>query len=292
MADALLHWTGEVPALRRPVLVVALDGFIDAGEAGSGAAMFLRHRWAAELVAGFDRDTFLDYRARRPTTVIDGGRLRRIAFDELQVLVAPLPGSAHDAVFLIGPEPDMRWEAFCTAVVRVCRRLGVEVALALGAYPAAAPHTRATRIASARNAAAGDLVPATAEVPGYTGPVGASVVLQHRLGEAGIPAVGLWAEVPHYISGAAHPASVLALVEVVARTFGVEVDTDELRQAAALHTAQVDEAVADHPDAAEMIRRLEAHVDAGGAAEQVPSGDDLASEIERFLAERHGEPPG
>jgi predicted ATP-grasp superfamily ATP-dependent carboligase len=290
MADPLLHWTAEVPRLRRPVLIASMDGFIDAGEAGNGAAMFLRHRWQAEVVATFDRDTFLDYRARRPTTVIDGGVVRRVAFDELELLVAAVPDAAHDAAFLIGPEPDMRWEAFCQAVVRLCRDLGVEAVLGLGAYPSAAPHTRPTQIASAANAAAGDLVPTTAPVPGYTGPVGAQVVLQHRLGEAGIPAIGLWAEVPHYISGNAHPTSVLALVHAVARTFGVAVDTAELEEAAALHTAQVDEAVADHPEAAEMVRRLEAHLDAGGAAQQVPSGDDLAAEIERFLSERGGGP--
>jgi proteasome assembly chaperone (PAC2) family protein len=286
MADSLIHWTAEVPALRRPVLILSLDGFIDAGDAASSAAMFLRHRWAAEPVATFDRDTFLDYRARRPTTVIDSGVLRRIEFDELQALVAQVPGAQHDAIFLLGPEPDMKWEAFCAAVVRLCRELGVETTIGLGAYPAAAPHTRPTQIVSARNIAAGDLVPDTTEVPGYTGPVGVQVVLEHRLGEAGIPAVGLWAEVPHYISGNAHPSSALALVNCVAATFGVEVDTTELQAAAIAHTAQIDEAVADHPEAADMVRRLEAHVDAGGTVEQVPSGDDLAAEIERFLSDR------
>lgn len=286
MADPLIHWTAEVPALRRPVMVVSLDGFIDAGDAASSAAMFLRHRWAAEAVATFDRDTFLDYRARRPTTVIDNGVLRRVEFDELQVLVAKVPDATHDAVFLLGPEPDMRWEAFCGAVVRLSRDMGVEAVLGLGAYPAAAPHTRPTHVVSARNLAAGDLVPTTTEVPGYTGPVGAQVVLEHRMGEAGIPAVGLWAEVPHYISGNGHPASILALVEVVTTTFGVSIDTEELQLAAIAHTSQIDEAVADHPEAAEMVRRLEAHVDAGGTVQQVPTGDDLAAEIERFLSDR------
>lgn len=286
MAQSLIHFTSEVPALRRPVLITSLDGFIDAGDAGSNAAMFLRHRWSASAVGTFDRDTFIDYRARRPTTVIDNGVLRRIEFDELQVLVAEVPDGQHDAVFLLGPEPDMRWEGFCDSVVGLCRDLGIETALGLGAYPAAAPHTRPTQIVAAGNAAAGDLVPSAARVPGYTGPVGAQVVLQHRLGEAGIPAVGLWAEVPHYISANAHPSSILALVEAVARTFGVDVDTEELEQAAAAHNTQVDEAVADHPDAAEMVERLETHVDEGGTVQQVPSGDDLAEEIERFLSDR------
>jgi proteasome assembly chaperone (PAC2) family protein len=248
--------------------------------------MFLRHRWTAEPVATFDHDTFIDYRARRPTTVIDSGTLRRIEFDELQILSAQVADSAHDAVFLIGPEPDMRWEEFCGAVIRMCRDLGVETVVGLGAYPAAAPHTRPTQIVTAGNMAAGDLVPNAAKVPGYTGPVGAQVMLQYRLGEAGIPAVGLWAEVPHYISANAHPSSALALVNTVTQTFGVQIDTEELELAAVAHDHQVDEAVAEHPEAAEMVQRLEQHLDAGGASRQMPSGDDLAAEIEQFLSDR------
>lgn len=287
MANNAIHWTAEVPSLRRPVLVVALDGFIDAGNAAATAAMFLRHRWAADVVATFDHDTFIDYRARRPTTVMDSGVLRRIEFDELQILTSTVEGSPHDAAFLLGPEPDMRWEAFCETVILACRSLGIEQVIGLGAYPAAVPHTRPTSVASARNVASGDVLPTTTEVPGYTGPVGAQVMLQHRMGEAGVPAVGIWAEVPHYISASNHPSSALALVTVVAEAFSVEIDTTELQAAALAHDEQVNDAVADHPDAASMISRLEAHVDEGGTVMQVPSGDDLAEEIERFLSDRN-----
>lgn len=289
MATPSIHWTQEVPALRRPVMLLALDGFIDAGNAAQTAAMFLRHRWTAEVVATFDHDTFIDYRARRPTTVMDSGVLRRMEFEELQVLVARVEDSPHDAVFLLGPEPDMRWEAFCATVVRLCRDLGIEQVIGLGAYPAAVPHTRPVNVTSARNIASGEVLPTTSEVAGYTGPVGAQVMLQHRMGEAGIPAVGMWAEVPHYISANNHPSSALALVDVVAGAFGVAIDTTELQAAARAHEEQVDDAVADHPEAAVMISRLEAHHDEGGTEMQVPSGDDLAAEIERFLSDRGGE---
>lgn len=287
MANSI-RWTSEVPALRRPVMVVALDGFIDAGSAGATAAMFLRHRWAAEVVATFDHDEFIDYRARRPTTVIDAGVLRRVEFGELQLLTAEVEGADHDVVFLLGPEPDMRWEAFCAAVVAACRHLGVEKVLTLGAYPAAAPHTRPTTVTVARNIAAEDVPSGTTAgpVPSYTGPIGAQIMLLHRMGEAGLPGVGLWAEVPHYIAANNHPASALALVGMAADVFGVTVDTTELQAAAVAHNEQVDEAVADHPEAAIMIQRLEEHLDEGGEAMQVPSGDDLAAEIERFLSDR------
>ncbi|MEE8601255.1 PAC2 family protein [Euzebya tangerina] len=286
MAHSLIHYSADIPTLRRPVMIVSLDGFIDAGDAGSSAAMFLRHRWAAKPIATFDHDAFIDYRARRPTTVIDSGLLKRVEFDELRVLAAPVEAAEHDAVFLLGPEPDMKWEAFCDTVIRLSRDLGVETVISVGAYPAAAPHTRPTQIVSARNIAAGDIVPTAQKVPGYTGPVGAQVMLLHRLGAAEIPAIGLWAEVPHYISANPHPASALALVEMVQDTFGTTVDTEELELAAAAHNVQVDEAVAEHSDAAEMVERLEAHLDGGGDTEQVPSGDDLAAEIERFLSDR------
>lgn len=286
MAHPSIHWSSEVPALRRPVLVVALDGFIDAGNASATAAMFLRHRWTAAPVANFDHDTFVDYRARRPTTVIDSGVLKRVVFEPIQLLVATVEDSPHDAVFLLGPEPDMRWEAFCEAVIDVCRVLQVEQVIHLGAYPAAAPHTRPINVTSARNVATGEVLPTTREVSGYTGPVGLQVMLMHRMGEAGVPSVGAWAEVPHYIAANSHPASALALVDVVTDAFGVHIDTTELQAAARSHDEQVDEAVADHPDAAEMIQRLEEHADSGGASMQVPSGDDLAAEIERFLSDR------
>jgi proteasome assembly chaperone (PAC2) family protein len=278
----MLTWHAALPPLRRPVLLVALEGFVDAGAVASTAGMFLRHRWQSDVVATFDRDALLDFRARRPTAVVDSGLLRRLDWPDIELCAARVDGP-RDVLLLLGPEPDMRWEAFCSAVVELCREAGVEVVIGLGAYPAAVPHTRPTSVVKAVNAAAGDLVPEASPIAGYSGPVGAGTALQAALGEAGIPAVGLWAEVPHYIAGSPHPAAALALVRLLARTLSTAVDTGELEAAATLHGKQVDEAVAEHPDAGEMIAALEAHVDAGGGAEDLPSGDALAAEIERFL---------
>lgn len=279
---SLLTWHSEPPVLRRPVMLVALDGFVDAGAVASTAGMFLRHRWQSEVVASFDRDALIDFRARRPTAVVDSGQLRRVDWPDIELCAATVDGP-RDVVLLIGPEPDMRWEAFCGAVAEACMQLGVGVVIGLGAYPAAVPHTRETSIVKAVNAVAGDLVPEAAGITGYTGPVGAGTALQATLAELGIPAVGLWAEVPHYIAGSPHPAAALAMVRLIAATLSTEVDTTELEAAAALHASQVDEAVAEHPDAGEMVAALEAHVDAGGDADDLPSGDALAAEIERFL---------
>ena len=278
----LIIWHEEPPELRRPVLVVALDGFVDAGAVASTAGMFLRHRWKSEVVATFDADDLIDFRARRPSAVVDAGRVRRLDWPEIELCAAAVDGP-HDVLLLLGPEPDMRWNEFARAVASTGAELGVEAVIGLGAYPAAVPHTRPISIVRASNLVAGDLMPEVSEIAGYTGPVGASTALQVVLGELGIPAVGLWAEVPHYIAGSPHPAAALALVRTVAAAVGVDVDTAELEVAAKLHSRQVDDAVAEHPDAMEMISALEAHVDSGGDVDDLPSGEALAAEIERFL---------
>lgn len=279
---SLLHWHADPPPLRRPVLIVALEGFVDAGAAASTAAMFLRHRWRSDLLARFDRDAVIDYRARRPTVVVDNGQVRRVDWPDIEILSATVEGP-HDVAFLVGPEPDMRWEAFCADVALLCERLGIEAVLTLGAYPAAVPHTRPTRIMKGGNGVGGDLVPEALPVAGYTGPVGASTALQALLADHGVPAVGLWAEVPHYVAASPNPNCALALVRLVAATLGTDVDTAELEAAANLHLDQVDAAVAEHPEAGDMIKALERYLDADEGSEPLPSGEDIAAEIERFL---------
>ena len=278
----LLHWSSSPPELNRPALIIALDGFIDAGSVASTASTFLRHRWVAEPVAQFDADALIDYRARRPSVVIDNGRLRRVEWPKLELLAAQVDGP-HDAVLLLGPEPDMNWKAFGDAVVEACRSLGVEMVIALGGYPAAAPHTRPVSVVQAENLAVASAFNAGRAVAGYTGPIGASTAIQGFLAEHDIPAVGLWAEVPHYIAASPHPPGALALVDAVATIMRTEVDTTELEAAATHHLRQVDEAVAEHQEAAEMISGLEELQDSDEDDGRLPSGEDLAAEIERFL---------
>lgn len=278
----LLTWASEPPVLRRPVLVVALDGFVDAGAAASTASMFLRHRWKSELAGSFDRDALIDYRARRPTAVVDSGVLRRVDWPSVELYTAAVDGP-QDAALLLGHEPDMRWDGFFAAVVEACQRLGVVSAISLGAYPAAVPHTRPARILAAANGVEGGPVVESGLISGYTGPVGASTALQDALGAAGLPSVGLWAEVPHYIAASPNPAAALGLVQQVAAAMGTLVDTTELEAAAKVHREQVDDAVAEHDDAVAMVAAFERHLDMGGDDGELPSGEDLAAEIERFL---------
>ena len=277
----LLKWHAKLPQLRRPLLLTALEGFVDAGAAAATAAMFLRHRWRSEVVATFDRDALIDFRARRPTVIVDNGQLRRVEWPEIELLVATVDGP-HDALLLLGPEPDMQWGPFCATVAELCGEVGVERMVGLGAYPAAAPHTRPVRILCASNAAS-DAPAEFLGIPGYTGPVGVATVLQDALASAGIPAVGLWAEIPHYIAASPNPKGALALARATASLFGTSIDTTELEAAATLHDEQVAEAVAEHEEAIQMVRALEQHVDLGGGEGELPTGEDLAAEIERFL---------
>lgn len=283
---AFLHWHADPPALRDPVLLLALEGFVDAGSVASSAAMFLRHRWQSQLLGRFDRDAFLDYRARRPTAVVDSGRIKRVEWPQLELLAAQVPDGQRDVLLLIGPEPDMQWETWVDLTVQAATDMGVSYAMSLGAYPAPAPHTRPTSIVAAQNGAADelDLAPEVARVKGYTGPVGADMALHVAFEERGLPSVGLWAEVPHYIASNPYPPGSLAMVQLVARLLDIGVDTTELEAAAKTHREQVDEAVAESEEAAEVVSALEAHVDAGEDDEEaMPSGEDLAQEIERFL---------
>ncbi len=283
MSDALRWLTDDLPELRDPVLLIALDGFVDAGEVGESAALFLRHRWLAERVAELDGDTYLDYRARRPTAVVDAGVVNRVEWPRIELSAARLDGP-RDAVLLIGPEPDMRWRQLVDDVAEACRRLGVRRAVTLGAYPAAAPHTRPVTISYAGNAAddGAGAFEATA-VGGYSGPVGAATALQAELAVHGVAVLGLFAEVPHYIAASPYPPGSLAMVRAVADLLEVDLDTDELETAARLHAERVDEAISEHDEAAEMVAGLEQLRDEGGAEPDLPSGDDLADEIERFL---------
>lgn len=277
---AVFSWDADPPVLREPVLVVALEGFVDAGAVAATASMFLRHRWRAERVGAFDGDTFIDYRARRPSVVIDGGEIRRLDWPAIELYAARVDGP-RDALLLLGAEPDARWSEFAAAVADVCRATGVRGAVGLGAYPAASAHTRPVRIVKAANRSGLHLLPDVPPISGYTGPVGIGTALDAVLAEHGVPAVGLWAEIPHYIAGSPNPSGALAMVRLVSEIMGTTVDTTELEAAAKLHAEQVDEAVQEHPEAIEMLRTLEAAADDDD--EHLPSGEDIAAEIERFL---------
>jgi proteasome assembly chaperone (PAC2) family protein len=279
----------ERPALRDPFLVVHLHGWTDAGLAGQTAAVFLRSRWNATTLGTFDADELIDFRARRPVVRLASGTIEQVTWSPTELLVAA-PGGERDALLLTGPEPDFRWGAFGDAVVEACRELGVGEVFGLGAFPAPALHTDPVAVvgtsADSDLAARLETVPAIVELS-----AGIQTVLEDRLHQAGIPATGLWARVPPYLAGGTHPPAALALVQTLARLAGIAIETTELEAATKDHLEQVEQAIRERPQIAEFVDQIRGLVEQG-ADERIPSGDEIAAELERFLGQTppDGEP--
>jgi proteasome assembly chaperone (PAC2) family protein len=273
----------ERPALRDPFLVVHLTGWTDAGLAGQTAAVFLHSRWNARTLGTFDADELLDFRDRRPVVRLASGTIEEVRWSPIELSLAA-PGGERDALLLTGPEPDFRWGGFCEHVVDACRELGVGEVFGLGGFPAPAVHTDPVPVVgtSADPELAGRLetVPALVELP-----AGIQTVLEERLHRAGIQATGLWARVPPYLAGGSHPPAALVLVRTLAGLAGVEVDVTELEAASKDHLEQVEQAIRERPQIAEFIEQIRGLVEQG-ADDRVPSGDQIAAELELFLREQ------
>lgn len=266
-----------------PILVAAFDSWIDAGDASSTAAEQLAGDGA--IVAEFDGDRLFDYRARRPTLEIVDGRMAGLTWPALVVRHRRLAG--RDLLVLSGAEPDFRWRSFATAVVELARELRVALWISLGAIPAAVPHTRAVNVLGSTSRD-GLLLGDIAAGPAGTlrVPSAAISVLEHSIGRAGIPAIGYYAQVPHYISGP-YPAAALELLRVVGRHIGSEVPSGDLAEEARQLRQRLDAAAALEETTRTYVQRLESMVD----EERLPSGDDLIADIERFLRDRGGDGP-
>lgn len=275
------------PAVERPVMVVCLEGWIDAGLAAGAALGHLLSAMPHELVATFDSDELIDFRARRPTLRIVSGIDEELRWPEIR-LHAATNRTGRTVLVLSGPEPDMRWHRFCAEVVSLASRLEVGMVLGLGAFPAPVPHTRPVRLVgtstNAELAASVGFLPAAIEVPS-----GVQGALEVAFGEASIPAVGLWARVPHYVAAMPYPAASGALLDGLARMAEVEIDTTALHNAATTTGRQIDQLIAGSDEHTALVKQLEVQHDAempsGGAGDfgDLPSGDEIAAELERFL---------
>ena len=273
--------------LDSPVLVVALEGWVDAGLGADGAITALLSADSTELVATFDGEQLIDQRARRPVVHISHGVNEGLTWPVIQVRVGTDRAGA-EVCYLVGPEPDFRWPTFVDAVVTLSRQLGVRLAVGLGAFPAPAPHTRPVRLAATAPRQSADLVAQIGIVQGEIDvPSGVWGALEIAFGEAGIPTVGLWARVPHYVSGMAFPSASAALLDGLATVGDLSLDSTELHTAADASLQQVDDLIAKSAEHTAMVRQLERSVDAAEGnpldVGQLPTGDELAAELERYL---------
>jgi proteasome assembly chaperone (PAC2) family protein len=236
------------------------------------------------LVATFDGDELIDHRARRPILHIANGVHEGLRWPEIK-LQGGASRTGRGVLVLTGPEPDMRWHQFCAEVVALAARLGVTELFCLGAFPAPVPHTRPVRLtataSSAELAAEVGFIPVTIDVP-----AGAQAALEHAFGQAKVPAVGLWARVPHYASAMPYPAAAAALIDELGRMARIEVSSEVLAAAGKATRAQIDALVAGSDEHSAMVRQLERQHDAEEPEVELgplPSGDEIAAELERFL---------
>ncbi len=272
--------------MERPFLVVHLAGWTDAGAAGQTAMSFLGARWNAHTIGQFDSDELIDYRARRPIVRLASGTIEAVTWSEIELSLGSTVDGLRDALLLGGPEPDFRWHAFADRVTKLCLELGVTEVFGLGAFPAPSLHTDPVAVVStsADPDLAGRLetVPAIIELA-----AGIQSVLEERLHQAGIPTTGLWARVPPYLAGGSHPPAALALIRTLERLTGVAIDATELEAASKEHIEQVEQAIRERPQIAEFVEQIRSMVEQG-AEQRLPSGEEIAAELERFLSQ---EPP-
>jgi len=283
-----LIWESRPESLRAPALVCAFTGWNDAGEAASAAVRFLGTTLGATRFARIDPEEFFDFQAERPTVRLVDGRTREVSWPSIEIWAARAPRAPRDLILLSGPEPSMRWRGFCTTIIELAEALGVQLTVTLGALLADVPHTRPVPmvgIASDEGLAERIGLGPT----DYEGPTGITGVLHAACAQAGLPAASLWASVPHYVAAAPNPKASLALVRRLESLVGVSVDASELETAAGEYERRVTSAVAGDDDVRRFVERLEQAADAEAPepeSPEVPSGDVLAREFQRFLNQR------
>ena len=277
-----------------PVLIHALEGFSDAGHAIRLAAAHLQSALDTELVASFAIDDLLDYRSRRPlmTFKID----HFTDYDDPRLNLYALRDSLGTPFLLLaGMEPDLQWERFVTAVRLLAERLGVRQTIGLGAIPMAVPHTRPVTMTAHSNnrELIADHQPWVGEVQV---PSSVSNLLEYRMAQHGHDAVGYTVHVPHYLAQTDYPAAAEALLKQVSTSASLAFPLSALAEAAAAVASKIDDQVGASPEVAQVVDALEHQYDAFVAAQEIrsllardedlPSGEELGAEFERFLAQR------
>ena len=301
--NELYQLTDDLPELGQPVLIQALSGFVDAGNATRLAREHLLSKLDTRTIATFDIDQLLDYRSRRPTMVFVEDHWDHYEQPRLELHLL------HDAAgtpFLLlgGPEPDLQWERFTAALSALVRRLEIRLTLGLNAIPMAVPHTRPIGVTA--HATRAELISGyeswlqRIQVPGSAGHL-----LEYRLGEQGRDALGFAVHVPHYVAQTEYPGAAELLLTSVSRATGLLLPTEGLRSAADAVRTDIDRQVAQTDEAGSLVRALEEQYDAftrgrggpnllAGQTGPLPTADELGAELERFLAEqgRPGDTPG
>ena len=272
----------ELPTLRRPLLLVAFEGLFDAAEAATAALHWIRKRTQGAAVAMIDPEPFFNFQEARPTVRIDQDGSRVIDWPATEVYSVSTD-SPRDLVIMTGVEPHLRWPSFADHVLEVARRSGCEMVVTVGAYVGMVPHTRPFSVTG--SAVHPDLARRlNLSRPSYEGPTGVAGVINARLERSNIPVISLRVEVPHYVPGPPNPKATQSLLRRLEQTTGVETGYADLDAEVTEWTSRVDQAVLADDESREYVEQLERQVDTD--EELLPTGDDLAAELELFLREQ------
>lgn len=283
----VLQWQGVSAPLRRPVLVVAMSGWFDVAHAATDALRFLVDNNESEEVASIDADPFYDFTQERPESRLDDDGERWIVWPANEVTAVRFPTAARDVVVLIGTEPHTRWRTYARCLIATYLRLGCEAIVTIGAAADAVPHTRVPPVIGST------VDPHLARSlglsrPSYQGITGVAGVLQEQFEREELPAISLRVGVPHYLGNAEHPQSSAALLRHLEHVLGVPTLHRDLGDNIERWRTLHDDAVAEDSKAREYVRMLETQFDRRAEAE-LPSGDDLAAEFQKFLDERRND---
>jgi proteasome assembly chaperone (PAC2) family protein len=285
-----LRWEHRPDGLRAPALVCAFKGWNDAGDAASTALTFVGGALGAKRFATIDPEDFYDFQATRPLIKLIEGRTREVVWPAVELYEARVPRAPRDLILLGGSEPSFRWRGFCDLIVELAEAMGTQLVVTLGSLLADVPHTRPIGITgiSSDSALVSRLGLSSSS---YEGPTGITGVLHAACQNAGLPSASLWAAIPHYVAAAPNPKAALALVRKLEGLVGVAVDASSLESAAADYERQVNLAVQSDPDIQAFVERLEqaAGTETGDEPGQLPSGDTIARDLQRFLRQRGGD---
>jgi proteasome assembly chaperone (PAC2) family protein len=286
-----LQWNYRPDGLRAPALVCAFKGWNDAGDAASAAVSFVGESLGARQFASIDPEDFYDFQSVRPQIKLIDGQARSIEWPEVKLYEVRVPRAPRDLVLLAGAEPSYRWRTFTGLVVELAEVIGVQLVVTLGALLADVPHTRPVSVTGF--ASEPSLVQRLAlSQSSYEGPTGIIGVLHDACTRVSMPSASLWAAVPHYISAAPNPKAALALIRKLEGLVGVAVDASDLEGAAADYERQVNAAIQHDPDIQAFVEKLEAAAgDEESDAFELPSGDSIARDLQRFLRQRGEDDP-
>jgi hypothetical protein len=293
VTDDSVRWLAHQPQLTDPVLIVMLTGWIDAGGAARAAIEAIEDEAEASPVAEFDDDVYVDYRARRPVMELREGLHSVLQWERITLSVGR-DQTGRDLLVLSGPEPDMAWHRFTRAVGVLSTELGVSQMIHLGAYPFAVPHTRNPRV-SVSSPSQDVLARVSFLRSSIDVPAGVAAALEREMHDREIPSLGVWAQVPHYVSAMSYPAASVALLDGLREATGVVIDGTALRSEVQIQGRRLDGMISGNDEHTKMISQLEQIYDAaddiadptaGGPSLEMRSGDELAAELEQFLREQ------